>query len=88
MTDTAALSPAWKDAIYHDHQEYGIRWMLDCEKKGFPIPETDKVVRGGILGDKMGVGKTIQSIGLIVNGDGLSTLVVTPLAVRGQWDVL
>jgi SNF2 family DNA or RNA helicase len=86
MTDTAALSPAWKDAIYHDHQEYGIRWMLDCEKKGFPIPETEKVVRGGILGDKMGVGKTIQSIGLIVNGDGLSTLVVTPLAVRGQWE--
>jgi len=86
MTDTATLKPAWKDAIYHDHQEYGIRWMMECEKKGYPIPNTNEFVRGGILGDKMGVGKTIQSIGLIVNGDGLNTLVVTILGVRGQWE--
>jgi len=86
MTDNATLKPAWKDAIYHDHQEYGIRWMMECEQKGYPIPNTDEFVRGGILGDKMGVGKTIQSIGLIVNGDGLNTLVVTILGVRGQWE--
>ena len=60
--------------------------MLKCEEVGYPIPETDLVVRGGILGDKMGVGKTIQSIGLIVNGNAQKTLVVTPLAVRGQWE--
>lgn len=34
----------------------------------------------------MGVGKTIQSMGLIMNGGLLKTLVITPLAVRGQWE--
>jgi len=81
-----SLKPAWSNAVYHDHQEDGIRWMLDCEKIGFTVPETNRVVRGGILGDKMGVGKTIQSLGLIANGDAMKTLIVTPLAVRGQWE--
>jgi len=83
---TNPLKPAWKDAVYHSHQESGIRWMLDCEEKGFTIPDTNHVVRGGILGDKMGVGKTIQSLGLIANGSAMKTLIVTPLAVRGQWE--
>ena len=86
QSNNTPLKPAWTDAIYHSHQESGIRWMLDCESKGFTIPDTDHVVRGGILGDKMGVGKTIQSIGLIANGYPMKTLIVTPLAVRGQWE--
>jgi SNF2 family DNA or RNA helicase len=61
--------------------------MLQAEELGYTIPDTDHVVRGGILGDKMGVGKTIQSLGLIANGpSGQKTLVITPLAVRGQWE--
>jgi len=60
--------------------------MMNQESVGYTIPNTDTVVRGGILGDKMGVGKTIQSLGLIANGAGNKTLVVTPLAVRGQWE--
>jgi SNF2 family DNA or RNA helicase len=81
------LNPAWKDAVYHEHQEHGIKWMLKAEELGYTIPDTDHVVRGGILGDKMGVGKTIQSLGLIANGcNGQKTLIVTPLAVRGQWE--
>ena len=86
LPEAKSLKQAWKDSVYHDHQEFGIRWMLQCEEVGYAIPETNHVVRGGILGDKMGVGKTIQSIGLIMNGDGLKNLVVTPLAVRGQWE--
>ena len=81
------LTPAWKDAVYHEHQEHGVKWMLQAEELGYTIPDTDHVVRGGILGDKMGVGKTIQSLGLIANGcNGQKTLVITPLAVRGQWE--
>ena len=83
---TLHLKPAWSNALYHDHQIDGIHWMLNCEQTGFTIPNTNHVIRGGILGDKMGVGKTIQSIGLIVNGDAMKTLIVTPLAVRGQWE--
>ena len=86
MATQQTLTPAWLGATYHEHQEDGIRWMLKCENSGFPIPETKIVVRGGMLGDKMGVGKTIQSMGLIANGEAQKTLVVTPLAVRGQWE--
>ncbi len=80
------LAPAWKDAQYHDHQKVGIHWMLELEETGYTIPDTNHVIRGGILGDKMGVGKTIQSLGLIANSPALKTLVITPLAVRGQWE--
>ena len=80
------LTPAWKDAVYHEHQEHGINWMLQAEELGYTIPDTDHVVRGGILGDKMGVGKTIQSLGLIANSPAEKTLIITPLAVRGQWE--
>jgi len=60
--------------------------MLQAEELGYTIPDTDHVVRGGILGDKMGVGKTIQSLGLIANSSAQKTLIITPLAVRGQWE--
>ena len=90
MQNHSQLLPAWKGAVYHDHQEYGVRWMLERETDGYKIAEPGsdsvKMVRGGILGDKMGVGKTIQSLGLIANGGACKTLVVTPLAVRGQWE--
>lgn len=83
---TIDLLPAWSGAKYHAHQELGIKWMLEQESKGYTVPNTNHIVRGGILGDKMGVGKTIQSLGLIANGDAIKTLVITPLAVRGQWE--
>lgn len=60
--------------------------MLNQESKGYSVPNADYVVRGGILGDEMGLGKTIQSIALVVNGNGKNTLIVTPLAVRRQWE--
>ena len=82
----SVLKPAWKDAVYHEHQEHGIIWMLKAEELGYTIPGTAHVVRGGILGDKMGVGKTIQSLGLIANSRIGKTLIITPLAVRGQWE--
>ena len=86
MASNVELLPGWEGAKYHEHQEVGIRWMLECESKGYTVPNTTHIVRGGILGDKMGVGKTIQSLGLIANGLGTKTLVVTILGVRGQWE--
>jgi len=86
MQPVQPLLPAWQNASYYDHQVVGVRWMLKQESVGYAIPDTETVVRGGILGDKMGVGKTIQALGLIANGAGNKTLVVTPLAVRGQWE--
>jgi SNF2 family DNA or RNA helicase len=79
------LKPTWPGAKYAEHQVFGISWMLQQEREGVEIDE--KVVRGGILGDEMGLGKTMQSISLIVNGDAKNTLVLTPLAVRKQWEL-
>lgn len=62
--------------------------MLNQEQNGYEIMKDDKphLVRGGILGDEMGLGKTIQSLALIVNAGAYKTLIVTPLAVKKQWE--
>jgi len=80
------LNPTWPGVTYARHQVEGINWMLNLEENGYAVPGTDYAVRGGILGDEMGLGKTIQSIALIVNGKGKNTLILTPLAVRRQWE--
>jgi SNF2 family DNA or RNA helicase len=65
---------------YLEHQETGIRWMMDREA-------ADAVVcRGGILGDDMGLGKTFQCIGLLKNSPlDLKTLIVCPPALVAGW---
>lgn len=78
------LKPTWPGAQYAEHQVQGVQWMLRQETTGYDINGT--IVRGGILGDEMGLGKTIQSLALIVNGSKEITLIVTPLAVRKQWE--
>lgn len=81
----SSLKPTWPEAKYAEHQIFGINWMLNQESHGVEIRE--KIVYGGILGDEMGLGKTIQSIALIVNGKVENTLIITPLAVRKQWEI-
>jgi SNF2 family DNA or RNA helicase len=46
------LVPLWPDFQYMQHQETGIRWMLERERQG----------EGGILADEMGLGKTLQTL--------------------------
>jgi SNF2 family DNA or RNA helicase len=79
------INPVWPGASYATHQEEGIQWMLKMESDGYRVPDSNYKVHGGILGDEMGLGKTIQSLALIINGAGLNTLILTPLAVRKQW---
>ena len=82
------LKPTWPGAVYAKHQEEGIQWMLKQEQEGFLVSSKiygEYSVHGGILGDEMGLGKTIQSLAVIVNGWGVNTLIITPLAVRKQW---
>jgi SNF2 family DNA or RNA helicase len=85
----ASLTPVWLGASYAPHQEFGINWMLKQERDGYLAVDAkgaEVVVRGGILGDEMGLGKTFQSLGLIVNSGVTKTLIVSPLAVRKQWE--
>lgn len=60
----------------HEYQEEGIKWMLDKELSN---------KKGGILADEVGLGKTIQSIGLICNNKLPATLILVPKSLLNQW---
>jgi SWI/SNF-related matrix-associated actin-dependent regulator of chromatin subfamily A member 5 len=67
-------------AKLHEHQLQGISWMVHMYKTGMPM----------ILGDQMGLGKTIQAIGFMsylkhfLNKSG-PHLIVVPLSVLSNW---
>jgi DNA repair protein RAD5 len=58
------------------HQEYGVQWMRECEIRQ----------RGGILADVMGLGKTVETLALIIS-DNLHTsnLIICPKSLLFQW---
>ncbi|KAJ2147290.1 hypothetical protein IW136_000166 [Coemansia sp. RSA 678] len=65
-----------------DHQREGVAWMVRGER--------NKTRRGGLLGDDMGMGKTLQSLALMVAnkpkpGHSHATLVVAPASTVYQW---
>ena len=78
--------PGLKTPLYN-HQLVGVRWMLGQEFS----PEGPY---GGILADQMGLGKTVQILGVMSNnlpsqelvraGKG-ATLIVTPASTISQW---
>lgn len=74
MSSTATIL---KNAGYslYQHQTEGIHFMVNVE---------DKYNRGGILADEVGLGKTIQTIGLLLERPG-HTLISGPLGVVPQW---
>ncbi|KAG5476943.1 hypothetical protein LSCM1_05276 [Leishmania martiniquensis] len=61
------------------YQKEGLGWMVR--------QETESPIKGGILADEMGMGKTIQAIGMMlahrINGP---TLVVCPVSSMLQWE--
>jgi len=64
------------------HQVYGVIWCLKQEYK--PLL-TEKVIAGGILADEMGMGKTIQMIGLWMMNPQEKTLLIVPPILIPQW---
>ncbi|KAJ1941537.1 DNA repair protein rad16, partial [Linderina macrospora] len=57
-------------------QREGVWWMARQEGTQF---------RGGILADEMGMGKTLQTIGLMLVNRGKPTLVICPTVALLQW---
>lgn len=56
----------------------GLNWMMEQEKTQY---------RGGLLGDEMGMGKTIQAVSLIMSDfpQREPTLVIVPPVALMQW---
>ena len=63
----------------YQHQEEGIRWMLEREMNGAPYS-------GGFLCDDPGLGKTLQTLALILgNSKGGRNLIICPVSLMEQW---
>ena len=87
--DEEEFEPLWKGFSYFQHQEVGIRWMLDKERRGTMVPNRDYTmsvpIYGGFQCDEMGLGKTIQIVGTILNNPLQNTLLIVPLAMIDTW---
>lgn len=81
MTGVKILpQPSTLVAELHPHQIQGISWLVHMFQNGMPM----------ILGDQMGLGKTIQSIGFLAHlqqtlGKSGPHLIVVPLSVLSNW---
>lgn len=72
-----SLPTLWPGFSYKPHQEEGVKWLLEREKKA---------PSGGIVCDEMGLGKTIQLLALLKTEQKTHTLLVAPVAVLSQWE--
>lgn len=66
------------------HQLDGVEWCVNNELNGHMADDTR--VRGGLIADGMGLGKTIQMLGTIVCNFQRRTLIVVPRALLEQWE--
>jgi SNF2 family DNA or RNA helicase len=60
-----------------DHQKQALHWLCAQEDKG--------TLRCGILADDMGVGKTIETLGLLCARHRDRTLIVCPMTMLQHW---
>lgn len=67
------------------HQLDGVEWCVNNEVNGHMANDT--LVRGGLIADAMGLGKTIQMLGTIVCNFQRRTLIVVPRALLEQWEI-
>lgn len=78
ITPKAAKQPESITRQLKPFQLEGLNWMLEQEKTDY---------KGGLLGDEMGMGKTIQAVSLIMSDfpQRAPTLVIVPPVALMQW---
>ena len=64
-----------KNIVVKRHQVYGVLWCIQKELGG----------KGGVLADEMGMGKTLQMIGLMILNPTRKTLIILPPILIQQW---
>lgn len=64
-----------------EHQKEGIKWMLEREKGILPC----KSIKGGLLCDDPGLGKTIQTCSTMYGNPKNKTLIILPISIVNQW---
>ena len=72
------------DSILKPHQSSGIKWLMERENPKDAEFHGEPMARGGILADEVGLGKTIQSIYLMMKNK-MKTLIVVPKSLVKQW---
>ena len=65
------------------HQRLGVKWMLEREISGVSL--INNSIRGGLLCDVPGLGKTIQMCATMLGNPVNKTLLIVPKSVIGQW---
>lgn len=78
ITPVAAEQPPSISRTLKSFQLEGLNWMMQQEKSQY---------KGGLLGDEMGMGKTIQAVSLLMSDYpiGKPSLVVVPPVALMQW---
>jgi DNA repair protein RAD16 len=78
ITPEIAEQPKWITRQLKPFQLQGLNWMMRQEKSQW---------KGGLLGDEMGMGKTIQAVSLIMSDypQKAPTLVIVPPVALMQW---
>lgn len=79
ITPVPAEQPQSINRTLKSFQLEGLNWMMRQEKSSY---------KGGLLGDEMGMGKTIQAVSLIMSDYPAKepTLVLVPPVALMQWD--
>lgn len=89
--DVENMTPEEMHSKLLPHQSLGVKWMLDAEKVASK--------RGGLLGDGMGLGKTVQAIALWASKNSEDpavaqhvpdhakcTLIIAPVGLLHMWN--
>ncbi|EAW11796.1 DNA repair protein RAD16 [Aspergillus clavatus NRRL 1] len=78
ITPVAAEQPPGISITLKSYQLEGLNWMMQQEQSHY---------KGGLLGDEMGMGKTIQAVSLLMSDYpvGKPSLVVVPPVALMQW---